>query len=493
MPPKTSQATTSHKSIRRLRSALIVSAACAALGTTACGSGDGASKRGSEGDSAQPTRASGGASAPSTIPQPTRAQLVAAGLEKLPLAPDGKRLDITAPKFSNPTRITNPLFPISELRSAIFSGRVDGKPFHTETTLLPETRIIEWSPGQQVEARVSQYMAYLGGRIEEVALDLYAQADDGSVWYLGEDVRDYDRGGLVDSTLGTWLAGREGPPEMIMPADPKVGDVHRAENIPAIAFEEVEIKTTDKTVDGPAGPVEGAMVARELHDDGTYSDKVFAPGYGEFFSGHGSEVEAMALAVPTDALKGSPPAELDALSRAAQDVIDPTRSGSWKSASTGSTTASRAWAAYRPDRLPPRLAAEMNRALKMLKSAIGKRDRARAGTAAIDVAQSALDFELRYQPSAEIDLGRFELWANQILVDAAAGDLGGVRGDVTTMERIRDRFAHTLAAPDLTAIDAHLVALRESVADENKDLKGALAEASELRDPLALGPVTARD
>ena len=46
------------------------------------------------------------------------------------------------------------------------------------------------------------------------------------------------------------------------------------------------------------------MVARELHDDGTYSDKVFAPGYGEFFSGHGSEVEAMALAVPTDALDG---------------------------------------------------------------------------------------------------------------------------------------------------------------------------------------------
>lgn len=475
-----------------------MSAACAVLGISACGSGDGPSG-GASAPSAtpRPTRASegasGGAPAPSRIPQPTRAQLVAAGLEKLPLAPESKRLDIAAPTFSDPTRITNPLFPINDLRSVIFSGEVDGKPFHTETTLLPETRIIEWSPGQQVEARVSQYMAYLGGRIEEVALDYYAQADDGSVWYLGEDVRDYDRGGLVDSTLGTWLAGREGPPEMIMPADPKVGDVHRAENIPAIAFEEVEIKTTNKTVDGPAGPVEGAIVARELHDDGTYSDKVFAPGYGEFFSGHGSEVEAMALAVPTDALEGPPPAELDALARAAQDLVDLARSGNWKSASTGSRTASRAWAAYRRDEVPPRLAAEMNQALRTLKSAIGNRDRAQAGTAAIDVAQSALDLELRYRPPAEIDLGRFELWANQILVDAAARDLGGVRGDVTTMERIRDRFAHTLAAPDLTAIDAHLVALRESVADENSDLKGARTEASELRDPLALGPVRARD
>ncbi|MEK6253025.1 MAG: hypothetical protein AABM43_14075, partial [Actinomycetota bacterium] len=400
---------------------------------------------------------------------------------------------ITAPTFSNPTKITNPLFPVGRLRSVIFSGEVDGKPFHTETTLLPGTRTIEWSPGQQVEARVSQYFAYVDGRIEEVALDYYAQADDGSVWYLGEDVYDYDRGGLVDSTLGSWLAGREGPIEMIMPADPKPGDVHRAENIPAIAFEEVEIKTTGKTVDGPAGPVKGAMVGRELHDDGTYSDKVFAPGYGEFFSGHGSEVEALALAVPTDALKGSPPAALEVLSRAAHDVIGPARSGNWKSASTGSKAASRAWAAYRREQVPPRLAAEMNRALKALSSAIGKRDRARAGTAAIDVAQSALDLELRYRPPAEIDLGRFELWANQILVDAAAGDVGGVRSDVTTLEWIRDRFAGTIDSADLTAIDAHLGALRESVANESEDLKAASAEASDLRDPLTLGPVSAQD
>lgn len=134
--------------------------------------------------------------------------------------------------------------------------------------------------------------------------------------------------------------------------------------------------------------------------------------------------------------------------------------------------------------MPPRLAAEMNRALKALSSAIGERDRARAGTAAIDVAQSALDLELRYRPPAEIDLGRFKLWASQVLVDAAAGDVGGVRGDVTTMEWIRDRFAADLEAADVTAIDAHLAGLRESVADENEDLKAASAEASELRDPL---------
>ena len=149
---------------------------------------------------------------------------------------------------------------------------------------------------------------------------------------------------------------------MIMPADPDVGDVHRAENIPAIAFEEVEIKTTDKTVDGPPGPVKGAMVGRELHDDGTYSEKVFAPGYGEFYSAHEGDTEALALAVPTDGLKRPPPPELSALSRAGAELLDLARSGDWKSASPGSRNASRAWAAYRTEGVPPRLAAEMESA-----------------------------------------------------------------------------------------------------------------------------------
>ena len=462
-----------HRQVHSKRRLGVPLGLAAALALGACGGGGG----------------SEGASAPGKIPQPTRGQMAAAGLEKLPIAPESKRLDITAPKFSNPTKITNPLFPISRLQSAIFSGRVDGKPFHTETTLLPETRHIEWAPGHQVEARVSQYFAYLDGRIEEVALDYYAQADDGSVWYLGEDVYDYDRRGLVDSTLGSWLAGREGPVEMIMPADPKVGDVHRAENIPGIAFEEIEIKSTGRTFDGPPGPVKGAKVSRELHDDGSYSDKVFAPGYGEFYSGHDGDVEAMALAVPTDALKGGPPAALTALSRAAGHMIDPARSGKWASASTAARAASRAWATYQGEQVPPRLAAEMNRALKAVSAAIAKRDRARAGSAAIDVAQSALDLELRYRPQADIDLGRFELWANQVLVDAAAGDVGAVRGDTATLEWIRDRFATTIDRADLTAIDAHLVALRETVANESEDLKAAALEGRALRRPLELRPV----
>jgi hypothetical protein len=427
---------------------------------------------------------SGGSSGSAdTIPQPTAAELEAAGFAELPLAPESDRVDVASPTFSDPITITNPLFPISDLHSVIFSGEVEGKPFHTETTLLPETRVIEWTDGKQVETRISQYFAYLDGRIEEVALDYYAQADDGSVWYFGEELWDFDRKGFIDSTEGAWLAGVDGPPAMIMPGEPQVGDVHRAENVPPVAFEEVEVTTVDETVDGPAGPIEGALVGRELHLDGTFSDKVFAPGYGEFYSAHEGDVEALALAVPTNAIGGPVPAELESLSARAVDVFDSVSSRDWDSAKAALEPLTTAWDVTSGGEVPPHLATEMDRALDSLTAAVDARDRAQAGTAAIDVAQSAIDLQLRYRPPTDIDRDRFELWARQVVVDAAAGDLAGMRGDVTTLEFIRDRFVHTLEQPDVIGLDVHLIELRNAVNDE--DPAGVADEARSLRETLA--------
>ena len=121
----------------------------------------------------------------------------------------------------------------------------------------------------------------MNGRILEVATDFYAQADDGSVWDFGENVDNYEDGVIVDHE-GTWLAGKDGPPGMIMPADPQVGDVYRPENIRGLVFEEVTVKRTGVTVNGPRGPVPGAVFVQERLMEGTIEDKIFAPGYGEF-------------------------------------------------------------------------------------------------------------------------------------------------------------------------------------------------------------------
>lgn len=402
-------------------------------------------------------------------------------------APESARVDRAEPTFSNPTAVTNPLFPISQLHSAVLLGNADGHLFRAETTLLPNTKTIDLN-GQQVEALISQYTAYMDGRIEEVALDWYAQADDGSVWYLGEDVFNYEDGVIAD-TEGTWLAGKDGPAAMIMPADPQVGEVYRPENSPGIVFEEVTVKAVDVTVDGPAGPVEGAIMTEELHMDGGYEDKIFAPGYGEFSTGSGGDLEALAIAAPTDALSGPLPAELETLLSGATDIFDAAEAEDWEGAATTLKTMTAAWADYQAGGdVPELLAAQMSRALATLAGdalvpAVNHRNVAGTRKAAIDVAQASLDLQLRHRPVAEIDRARFGLWAQQLLVDATGAEPGPVLGDVAVLEWTWDRFAHTLDSAAASNIEAQLGNLRTAADDE--DLEAAADIAAQLRDTLA--------
>jgi hypothetical protein len=411
------------------------------------------------------------------VPQPSHAQMVASGLGRLPVAPRSKRVDLVAPPFSSPTNVTNPLFPISRLASVVLNGKVDGKPFRTETTLLPDTRVIEWSTGQCVETLVSQYVAYLDGRIQEVALDFYAQADDGSVWYFGEDVYNYERGAIAD-TSGTWLAGKEGPAAMIMPAMPRPGDVNRPENIPGLVWEEVRTVRTGRTVRGPRGPVAGAVVGRELHDDGHFSDKVFAPGYGEFFTADGGDVEALAVAVPTDAA-GPAPARLRRIPIGANRVLRGIRARRWRRAARTVRAIRRAWSAHRTDEVPPRLVAPTARALRTLGRALAARKPRRARRAALDLGQAGLDLELRHRPVHMIDKARFVLWTRRVALDARARRRGATNGDVAVLEWIRDRFASSLPPVRLTRLDTRLEALRAHVSDG--EMRQAIRTAAALR------------
>jgi hypothetical protein len=392
-------------------------------------------------------------------------------------APAGARVDLAVPSFSNPSRITNPLFPISRLRSVVLLGHVDGNPFRTETTLLPGTRTVTWN-GRRIRVLVSQYMAYLDGRLDEVALDRYAQADDGSVWYLGEDVFDY-RGGAVAITEGTWLAGRDGPAAMIMPAAPRVGDVYRTENVPGIVFEEVTVADTGRTVKGPLGPVRGAMVARELHLDRTTEDKFFAPGYGEFSTSGGGDLEALALAVPTDAATGPQPPQLVTMTTGAEGVLESARLRDWEAVDATLRRVHAAWTSLRGGGPQPwRIADRLEENLAALKRAVRGRRAARVEQLAVDVEQSVLDLRLRYRPVAEIDAARFHLWTQQLRVDAAANDRAGVTGAVAVLEWIRDRIAQTLTPAGRAEIDERLRALRG--ASDARNVRAAADHAARL-------------
>ena len=414
------------------------------------------------------------------VPQPSQAQLDAGGLGDLPLAPDSARRDLVAAPFTHSTSVTNPLFPISDLHSAILNGHVDGKVFHTETTLLPFQKLIEWTPGQCVRVLVSQYMAFLGGSLQETAIDLYAQADDGSVWYLGETVSDYAPNGLVLTTEGTWQAGIDGPFAMIMPSDPKVGDVNRAENIPGNSFEEVQVTKVNQTFNGPSGPVSGGIIAREIHQDAPPSNKLFAPGYGEFLSRDGHDIEAMALAAPTDALGGGVPTELAVISRGADRIWASRLStpGQWTAAEHTAQRMLDAWLAFRSGDVPPRLVKPTQDALHNLIVQAASRDRSKTYAASIDAAYASNDLQLRYRSVTKIDTVRFDLWVRRAVLDATDGSLGGVRSDVVTLEWVRDRIANSMDPVRLVSVDTSVAELGVAVGDG--DLKAAASTARAL-------------
>ena len=415
-------------------------------------------------------------SAPATLPPGPTCIKPDSGKGCLPVAPADKRVDLVKPSFSKPASITNPLHPSGKLDQVLYGGQVDGEPFRTEFTRLPDSRTIDWN-GQSIRTVTWQYLAYQDGRIQELALDRFAQADDGAVWYLGEDVADY-KDGVAYTHEGTWLAGKDGPGAMIMPAHPRVGDVYRTENAPGIVFEEIAVKATDQTVPGPSGPISGALVVRELHTDGKTEDKIFAPGFGEFSTGDAKgDLEAASLAMPTDARPGPVPAQLNSLSDAVREAFDTVGRKDWAGAATASAALRKAWDAYRGD-APDRLEKQMGRDVGTLAATVKGRKAAQARGAALRVAQNNLDLQLRYQGVAKTDLARLALWTRQLEVDAAAGDAGSVVGDATTLGLIQDRVRHALDPSAASELDSQLRKLQ--VAADSKDVTAAAKAAPAL-------------
>jgi hypothetical protein len=237
--------------------------------------------------------------------------------------------------------------------------------------------------------------------------------------------------------------------------------------VPGIVFEEVDVKSVGQTVAGPHGPVHSAMVGQELHSDGTRG----------FRTAGGGDLEALALAVPADALQGPVPAALRTLAVGAIAVLESARIEEWGDVAA---TLRRVDAAAKSvlSGAPPLVAERLRVELAAFDKAVHGRRLPAIGQAAIDLGQSALDLELRYRPAAAVDADRFALWTQQLRVDAAAGDLTGVTGDVAVLEWIRDRFAFVLDPAARDALDEGLHELREAA--DARNLPAAADRAARL-------------
>jgi hypothetical protein len=263
---------------------------------------------------------------------------------------------------------------------------------------------------------------------------------------------------------------------MVMPGFPQVGDVYRSENIPGLVFAEVTVRSIAVTVDGPSGPVQGAIIVQELRMDGSFEEKMFAPGYGEISTAGGGGLEALALAVPTDSQTWPMARELRAMSSGVDRIYEKASLDDWAAAEIPLADLDSAWQGLRAMDIPPLLLeGQIDDALNVLREALDGRQPEQALQAAIGLGRAVLDLQLVFRSPAEIDLARFGLLTRQLGLDIAAGDTAAAIGDVASLEWTRDRFVDSLTASDAEQVDALLEEIRSAI--DAEDL-GAAADAA---------------
>ena len=183
------------------------------------------------------------------------------------------------PGFTHPTDITNPYLPLSALKRDVLEGKESGKKVRVERTMKPGTREFEID-GTKIAARIMEDREFANGKLTEVTLDYFAQADDGAVYYLGEDVNTY-RNGKVVGHEGAWMTGEHNAkPGVLLPGRPRVGDKFQSEAVPGIAEENDEVVTVDVSIRTPAGLFAHCVKVKEVVPGEAPEYKYYAPGVG---------------------------------------------------------------------------------------------------------------------------------------------------------------------------------------------------------------------
>jgi hypothetical protein len=186
-----------------------------------------------------------------------------------------------APVFSNPARIDNAYLPLTAHRRCVMRGRDDeGTRRRSVRTALKRTKRFDVE-GQRVDAAIVRDDDYEDGELVERTFDYFAQADDGTVYYLGEDVDNYRRGRVVNHE-GSWLYGRDTDVlGVAMPAEPKLGDQWRFEDVPGVTTESDRVEETGMRARAGGRDFTAAIRVQEfVQPEGEVEYKLYAPGAG---------------------------------------------------------------------------------------------------------------------------------------------------------------------------------------------------------------------
>jgi hypothetical protein len=135
------------------------------------------------------------------------------GIEEVP--------DFDAATFTTPTVVDNTYLPLIPGTTLTYEVETEDGVETIVTEVLNTTRVVDG-----VECTVFRDRVYLEGLLIEDTHDWFAQDDDGNVWYMGEDVINYeydDDDNLIGTDNdGAWEAGVDDAlPGVIMWADPE--------------------------------------------------------------------------------------------------------------------------------------------------------------------------------------------------------------------------------------------------------------------------------
>jgi hypothetical protein len=183
--------------------------------------------------------------------------------------------------------ITNPYWPMRPGSRWVYRETdTTGTSQRVVITVTNKTKLI----ANGVTARVVRDVVTEKGVPVEITDDWYAQDSAGNIWYLGEDVRNYKNGKLVDRS-GSFEAGVDGAQAGIaMPARPVPGLTYRQEYYKGEAEDKAAVVTVGKErVEVPYGYFDKrVLMTRDLvpTEPRVQELKFYAPGVGLLLSMH---------------------------------------------------------------------------------------------------------------------------------------------------------------------------------------------------------------
>jgi len=194
-------------------------------------------------------------------------------------------VDLDPADFS--INIDNPYWPMSPGSRWVYSETdSEGTKQKVVVTVTDKTKLI----ANGIEARVVRDVVTEKGKPVEITDDWYAQDRDGNIWYLGEAVRNYKNGKLVDRA-GSFEAGVDGAQAGVaMAADPVPGLTYRQEYYEGEAEDKAAVITVgEEQVEVPFGHfADRVLMTRDLvpTEPKVQELKFYAPGVGPLLSMH---------------------------------------------------------------------------------------------------------------------------------------------------------------------------------------------------------------